>query len=185
MSQDQARKVAQAVSQQTYTTSLGGTSSAIMTPSSDDGTLSPDIVAATTINLSFSRDCPGGGSVSWSGEAFQNDAQDSVSVDAALQYDGCTTTVDQSTVTVTTTDEFTFTGTLLRPSETEMDWSSQLSGSFDWTMDGDSGSCTLDLESDVTATGIGVSGEGSIDATTTGQVCGHDVERTFSLQASS
>jgi len=185
MSQERARKVAQAVSQQTYTTSFGGTSSATAIPNSDDGALSAEITAATTISLSFSRDCPGGGSVSWSGEAFQNDAQDSVSVDAALQYDGCTTTVDQSTVTVTTTDEFNFAGTLLRPSNTEMDWSSQLSGSFDWTMDGDSGSCSLDLQTDVTATGIGVTGEGSIDAATTGRVCGHDVERTFSLQASS
>ena len=185
MSQEQARKVAQTVSQQTYTTSFDGTSSASMTPTSDDVALSADLAAATTISLSFSRDCPGGGSVNWSGEAFQNDTQDSVSVDAALQYDGCTTTVDQSTVTVTTTDEFTFAGTLLRPSDTEMDWSSQLSGSFDWTMDGDSGNCSLDLQTDVAATGIGISGEGSIDAATTGQVCGHEVERTFSLQASS
>jgi len=185
LSQEQAQKVAQAVSQQTYTTSFGSTGSASINPDSDESALYPDISAATTVNLSFSRDCPGGGSVSWSGEAFQNDARDSVSVDADLRYDGCTTTVDQSTVSVTSTEAFTFTGTLLRPSDTEMEWSSGLTGSFDWTMDGDSGSCSLDLRTDVTATGIGVTGEGSIDATTSGQVCGHEVERSFSLQASS
>lgn len=185
LSQEQAQKVAQAVSQQTYTTSFGSTGSASINRRSDDGTLSADISAATTVEMSFSRNCPGGGSVSWSGDAVQNDAQTETTIDATLEYAECTTLVEQSTVTITSADAFKYSATLLRPSDTEMEWSSGLTGSFDWTMDGDSGSCSLDLQTDVTATGIGVTGEGSIDATTSGRVCGHQVERSFSLEASS
>lgn len=185
LSQEQAQKVAQAVSQQTYT-SIGETGGATMLPSAEDGTLSANISAATTVEMSFSRNCPGGGSVSWSGEAVQNDEQTETTIDASLEYTECTTTVEQSTVTITSADAFTYSATLLRPSDTEIQWSSDLTGSVEWTVDDESGnSCSIGLQTDITATGVGVPGEGSIDATTTGQVCGHDVERTFNLEASS
>lgn len=183
LSQQQAQKVAQAISEQAYTDDFTATSA--------NADQSPGgIAAATTVDISRNRPCQGGGSVFWSVSAYRNDAGDSLSVDGTLDYDSCTSTVGDSTVTVTSADgsAFAFNGTLLRTSPSEIDYSSTLTGSFQWEFggrNGKSGTCALDLETDVTATGVGTSGEGSIEATTLGQVCGHQVERTFSLEHSS
>lgn len=187
LTSEQAAKVAQAVSAETYHLDFGSTGSAALRSDPVDHRLSPSISAATTASFSFREECPGGGSVRWAGDAHLNDAGDSLSVDGTLQFDQCTSTVDGSTVTVTTSRDsgFDFTGTLLVSSDTEVEWSSRLGGSFDWSLDGESGSCSLDLETDIVATGVGIAGEGSIEAETTGRVCGHEVERSFSLGGSS
>ena len=50
------------------------------------------------------------------------------------------------------------------------------------TIVGDSSRCRLVLETKISATGVGIVGQGSIDATTAGRVCGHEVERSFSVE---
>ena len=184
LSADQAEKVAQAVSQQAFEQDFSTVGSASLSSGDTEGGVSAGVQAATTGSFTFSRNCNGGGSVTWTiEEFFASQSRDSVSVDGALEYARCTATVDGSTVEVTTTPEFVMTATILRPSQSEVEWNSGLNGSLDWTLEGDTGSCTLDLETRGSATGVDADSSGSIDASTTGEVCGHQVDRSFSIEA--
>lgn len=184
LTQEQAREVAQAASQQAYTDDFTGSGSASLATRSN-ASFAGDISSATTVELTTERECPKGGTATFDVSAFRNDAADSVSVDGSLQYDGCTTVVDSSTVTLTTEEgsALEFSATLLRPSESELDYSGSLSGDVNYELDGESGTCSLDLETDITVTGIGTPGSGSVDASTTGTVCNHKIDRAFSLQS--
>ena len=121
-------------------------------------------------------------------DAYRSEARDSVAIDGALEYDACTSTVDSSTVTLTTVDDsaFAYTGLWLRSAaDSTIQWSSGLTGSVEWSVDGEAGTCGLDLATEITVTGVGDASGGSVDATTGGRVCGRAIERSFSLQAGS
>lgn len=184
LTREQAQKVAQAASQQAYADDFTSSGSASLAAGSD-GSATGQVSAATTVELSTDRPCPEGGRVAYDVSAFQNDAADSVSVDGRLQYDGCSTVVDSSTVTLTTTEgsALAFSATLLRPTETEIDYSGSLNGDVDYEIDGESGTCSIDLVTEIMITGVGTPGSGSVDASTTGTVCNHEIEKTFSLQS--
>ena len=104
--------------------------------------------------------CREGGTVSWSVDvgAYRSAERDSLSLGGTLGYSACTSIVD---------------------------WTSQLSGGVEWSVDGESGTCAVDLQTDITVTGVGDTGRGSIDATTSGRVCNRTIERSFTLQSSS
>lgn len=184
LTREQAQKVAQAASRQAYTGDFASSGSASLAAGTN-GTAARDFSRATTVELTADRSCPEGGTVRYDVSASQNEAADSVSVTGNLQYESCTTTVDSSTVTLTTPDDtaLEFSGTLLRPSESEVNYSSQLSGDLEYTIEGESGTCTIDLETRVTITRIATSGSGSVDASTSGRVCNHGIERALSVQS--
>lgn len=190
LTQEQAEKVAQAVSQSAFQQNLGSTGSASLGPGPSSPSLSQQISPDTTVEFSATgeRTCRGGGAVGWSVEvdAHQSDTRDSVAVSGTLSYDACTSTVDSSAVTLTTVADsaLDYSGTLVQSSaDSTMEWSSQLSGGVEWSLDGESGTCGIDLASDITITGLGDPGRGTVDATTSGRVCSRTIERTFSLDA--
>lgn len=183
LTREQAQKVAQAASQQAYADDFTSSGSASLAADSE-GTLAGDVSTATTLELTTDRDCPRGGTATFDVSVFQNDAADSVSVDGSLHYDGCATIADTSTVTLTTEESsaLEFSATLLRPTESELDYSGSLSGDVDYEIDGEGGTCSIDLVTEIMITGIGTPGSGSVDASTTGTVCNHEIEKSFSLQ---
>lgn len=192
LTREQAEKIAQAASQNAYQQDFGTAGSAAVEPTSLSLNLSGGISADTTLGYEVSGDgpCRGGGTAAWSVEvdAFRSEARDSVTIDGTLEYDACTSIVDSSTVTLTSVDDsaFAYSGLWLRSTaDSTIQWSSDLTGSVEWALDGESGTCSLDLATDITVTGVGDPSAGSVDATTGGRVCDHTVERSFSLEAGS
>lgn len=192
LTQEQAEKIAQAASQNAYQQDFGTAGSAAVQPTPLSLNLSGGISADTTLQYEASGEgpCRGGGTAAWSVEvdAFRGEARDSVTIDGTLEYDACTSTVDSSTVTLTSVGDsaFAYSGLWLRSTaDSTIQWSSDLTGSVEWALDGESGTCSLDLATDITVTGVGDPSAGSVDATTGGRVCDHTVERSFSLEAGS
>lgn len=190
LTREQAEKIAQAASQNAYLQDFGTAGSAAVQPTPPPLNLSAGVSADTTLQYEASGDgpCRGGGTAAWSVEvdAFRSEARDSVTIDGTLQYDACTSTVDSSTVTLTSVDDsaFAYSGLWVRSTaDSTIQWSSDLTGSVEWALDGESGTCSLDLDTDITVTGVGDPSAGSVDATTGGRVCDHTVERSFSLEA--
>lgn len=183
LSPEEAGAVARAVSQQIFAGSVA---------LSDDGTaslapavrrLDPDRASShptTTTDFALSTECDRGGTAGWSGQATRGGHPPTVTLDATVTMSDCASATEEGTVTVTTTPNFEVAVEARRPSEGEFRWTGSLAGSFDWTLDGETGSCQLEVTSDLSGTDVG-DGTGSLGGSTSGSVCGHEVSRSFSV----
>lgn len=92
----------------------------------------------------------------------------------------------QHPVTLTTVQDsgVDYSATLIRSTpDSTIQWSSQLSGGVEWALEGESGTCSLDLASDITVRGVGEPGQGTVYAAISGRVCNRTIDRNFSLEA--
>lgn len=173
MTQDEAREVARAVTQQLGFLGFAGIGGASVQPDLrfEDGT------ANQTVDFDFEQSCPGGGTVGFSGTVSGD--QTSTTLDADIDYNDCTQTPDQRTVTLNTTPVFDMTSTFEVVSETEFQMNSDLAGGFDWDIEGKTGSCSLDLTSDLTVTVASDGSSATVSVSTTGQICGQQIDESF------
>lgn len=180
MTPAQAAHVAEAVAGQTGTVGFGGTR----------GTAAADLAprdgeAARTASIDAEADCPDGGEARFSGELSTGEGEARVRLEGELAYDECSRTRRDTTVTLTTRPVFDLTGEARLVSRTELSMDSGLSGPFDWQIEEESGSCTLDLDTSLTVTGSGDGGSATVAGTVAGRVCGQTVERSFEATVSS
>lgn len=178
MTQEEAQEVARAVTQQLGTLGFTGFGSVSVQPDLrfEDGT------ADQTSEFSFEQDCPGGGTVAFNG-TFSGD-QTSTTLDADVEYNDCTQTPDERTVTLNTTPVFNLTSTFEVVSETEFQMNSDLAGDFDWDIEGKTGSCSLDLATDLNVTVTSDGTSATISVSTTGQICDQQVDQSFETTVS-
>lgn len=138
-----------------------------------------DVSAETTSTFDIESECAGGGTVAFSGEVVTDPEAAASTLEGDLTYDGCTRSPSDETITLTTRPAFDLTSDFQLVSDTVLEMESSLSGPFDWEIEGDSGSCELDLDS---TQSVEASTDGTtvtVSATTVGSICGHEIDRAF------
>lgn len=174
LSPDEAREIAEEVTREIAVFGFAGGGSS-GPPDVSARSASADV--ASTIDIE--SECAGGGTVAISGEFLDDPESGSSRLEAELVYDECTRTSSDRAITLTTRPAFDLTSDVQPLSDTEMEMASSLSGPFDWDVDGESGSCDLEIDSILAAE---VSSDGTavtVSATTVGQICGHEIDRSF------
>lgn len=176
LTQSEAEQVAEAVAQQIgFFGFSGGAASVQPDLAPADGT-----AEQTSTSFDFETTCPEGGSVLFSGTITADGSGSSSSLDGELNYDNCAQTTSQgSTVTLTTQPVFDWTSSFELVSETEFQMDSSLGGDFDWQLDSKSGSCSLSIETSLSVSSSQDGSSATVSGSTTGQVCGVDVDSSF------
>lgn len=180
LSADRAGQIAESVVRQVGVFGFAGAGS-----SAQPDLVARDVSAEATSTLDLESECPGGGTVAFSGEIVDDPEAGTSTLQGELAYDGCTRSPSDETVTLTTRPAFDVTSDLQLVSDTELQMDSTLGGPFDWEVEGDSGSCELDLDSNMV---LSVSPDGTtltVSATAVGRICGHEVDRSFEATVSS
>lgn len=181
LSEEEAAAVAEAVSQHVFSGTFSGLgSSAELGPEAPSLDLSPvpgGGAEATTTSFEFSGTCPEGGTREFAGEATVSDDGTELHIEASVTITDCSSTVDNRAVLITTTPSFDYTADFREISDTEFEWTSSTNGSFDFEVDGKTGSCSLNTETTLTGTETSLSGQ------ITGSVCGRDVSESFEISS--
>jgi hypothetical protein len=179
LSADRAGRIAESVVRQVGVFGFAGAGS-----SAQSDLVARDVSAETTSTVELESECPGGGTVAFSGEIVAGAEAGTSTLQGDLAYDGCTRSPAEETITLTTRPAFDLTSDLQLVSDTELQMDSGLGGPFDWEVEGDSGSCELDLDSSLA---LSASPDGTtltVSATAVGRICGHDVDRSFEATVS-
>lgn len=178
MTADQAARVAEMVAGRVGTLGVAGTSASVRTELAPTGG-----TARQTAPFELEADCPGGGAVAFSGRASATGDATGIDLEGELDYDGCTRTTPEGTVTLTTRPVFDVEGQFELVSATEVRGDTGMGGPFDWRIDGQEGSCELALDVGLEATAPGEGGSTTVSGTVTGRVCGHRVDGSFEAAA--
>lgn len=180
LSADEAGQIAESVVQQVGVFGFAGAGS-----SAQSDFVARYVSAETTSTLDLESECPGGGTVAFSGEIVADSEAATSTLQGELAYDGCARSPSDETITLTTQPAFDVTSDLQLVSDTELQMDTDLGGPFDWEVEGDSGSCELDLDSSMV---LSASPDGTtltVSATAVGRICGHEVDRSFEATVSS
>lgn len=184
MSEEQAEAVAQAVSQHVGVLgfSSGSGTASIDARASLSGGSTDRSARASIVEYEYSRTCTGGGDIQYSGTLDGDSVTNNLIYEGKLDYNNCTEPVLEKTTTITTRPVFDVTAEYAGVNDTTVDIESNISGQFDWEMDGDSGNCSMNLTTDM----IWIVSEttSSVSGTTTGQICDQEVDRSFESSVS-
>ncbi len=181
MTQQEAQEVAQAVTQQLGFLGFAGAGASVQ-PDLQVGNETAEQTG--DVDFDFQQSCPGGGNVAFSGTFSTSGDGTSTSLDADIEYNDCTQTPEQRTITLNTNPVFDLTSTFQLVSDNEFQMDSDLTGDFDWNIDGKSGSCGLNLSTDVTVTVSQDQSSATVTATTTGQICNQQIDESFTTTVS-